>query len=82
VDDGSQEEGASYWVRHYLGPMVEQLLVSPTAGCLLPHKQQLLRVRLVWLLSIWMREFDAAVLPHVLDILTKIVGPAGNSWCL
>eukprot|EP00428_Durinskia_dybowskii_P066940 CAMPEP_0170363018 /NCGR_PEP_ID=MMETSP0117_2-20130122/4638_1 /TAXON_ID=400756 /ORGANISM="Durinskia baltica, Strain CSIRO CS-38" /LENGTH=1545 /DNA_ID=CAMNT_0010617467 /DNA_START=31 /DNA_END=4668 /DNA_ORIENTATION=- len=74
-----EEEGASYWVRQYLGPMIQQLLLSPTAGCILPGKQQLLRSRLVWLLSVWMDKFDRAVLPHVLNILIDFIGPARGS---
>lgn len=72
------QEGASYWVQHYLGPMVQELLKFRTAGCL-PQGQQLLRARLIWLLSIWMHKFDASVLQHVLTILIDIVGPASDS---
>lgn len=72
------QEGASYWVQHYLGPMVQELLNFPSAGCL-PQGQQLLRARLIWLLSMWMHKFDASVLQHVLTILIDIVGPASDS---
>jgi hypothetical protein len=74
----AEVEGASYWVQHYLGPMLQQLLVHPSAGCLLPGNQQLLRARLVWLLSLWMHKFDVSVLPHVLAMLIDIIGPAGR----
>ena len=74
-----QDEDASYWVQNYLGPMVQQLLTHPTVGCLLPDKLQLLRARLVWLLSKWMDQFDGSVLPHVLSILIDIIGPAGKN---
>lgn len=75
----ARQEGASYWVQHYLGPMVQELLKCPIAGSLPPQGQQLLRARLIWLLSVWMHKFDASVLQHVLTILIDIVGPTSDS---
>ena len=69
--------GASYWVQHYLGPMVTQLLKNPYSGCL-EHKQQLLRSRLIWLLGVWMHKFEQSVLPHVLTILIDIISPGDS----
>jgi hypothetical protein len=69
--------GACYWAHNYIGPLAKELLRTPGSGSLYPGGQPLMQARLVWLLSIWMHEFDEAVFPHVLTFVINIIGPAG-----
>lgn len=62
---------ATDWLGNSLGNVVNLSLSSPSYGCL-TKGQQLLRHRLLWLLSCWMYYWDANVVNVIAQILVSI----------
>jgi hypothetical protein len=62
---------AADWLGNSLGKIVNLSLSSPLHGCL-TSGQQLLRYRLLWLLSCWMYYWDANIVSVIAQILVSI----------
>ena len=61
------------WLLKVMSPMFTYLLQSPNHGVLVPNKQQLLRSRMLWLLTKWMNRIDGQLYPQILSFLVSLL---------
>eukprot|EP01038_Epipyxis_sp_PR26KG_P009963 gene9963-13396_t len=68
-----QKINPTEWLQFSFAPLLNNLLLSPSAG-ILSNGQQVLKARLMWLLSVWMYHFDPNYVPSILKMLMGVIG--------
>jgi hypothetical protein len=61
------------WLLKVMSPMFTFLLQSPHHGALLPNGQQILRSRMLWLLTKWINRIDGQLYPQILSFLVSLL---------
>jgi hypothetical protein len=67
------------WLIGIIGPLFHNLLQSNTCGALKPHGQQILRSRMLKLISSWIAQFDVKVHSTILQFLISLLSLSSQS---
>lgn len=74
----SHRINAGDFLTQQVGPLLSHLLSHPRVGAT-RGGQQVLRCRMMWLLSCWMYQFEQAALPQILGMLCGVVQRGSGS---
>lgn len=66
------------WLQSVLGPILQNLTSQPDAAVHSSGQQQILRVRMLRLMAVWMDSLSPSVLPHIAAFLTSMLSAQGN----
>ncbi len=67
------------WLLKIIGPLFSNLLQSNKCGSLQPGGQQILRARMLKLISAWISQFDVSVHSTILPFLVNLLSSQSNS---